>query len=161
MTDIIETMSPVPQRELLAKAKELQAPRSFATGALAGLTLYLRGYKDDEEVLAMLREGIRFCDLCRRDLDAYEPEAKYRFIPGKGPRYYLPSDIVSKSQDILDLKQKAESVEDILNNILNKQPPPEEKIKECHSLIQGLLEPYRRQAAASLGEFKYGPTLRE
>jgi hypothetical protein len=143
---------------LLAQAKELQAPRSFATGALAGLTLYLRGHKD-EEVLEMLREGVKFCGLCQRDLEAYKPEAKYSFLP-KGPRYYSPSEVVSRPQDIHDLKRNAESVKDTLNSILNKESLPEERIRECHHLIEGLLEPYRREAAVSLGEWKYGPTLR-
>lgn len=159
MTTIIETVSPVPRRELLAKAKELQAPRSFATGALAGLTLYLRGC-DDAEVLEMLREGLRFCELCQRDLEAYQPEAKYKFSPEKGPRYYSPSDVMPRQADIPNLKQKVESIKDTLNSILNKKPPPKERITECHRLIEGLLEPYRREAAVSLGEFKYGPTLR-
>lgn len=161
MIDIVETVSPVPRRELLAKAKELQAPRSFATGALAGLTLYLRGYKDDEEVLAMLREGIKFCDLCRRDLDAYGPKAKRRFVPEKEPRYYKPSEVVPSQPNIPELKKKVQSTKATLNGILAKKPVPEKRIRECHHLIEGLLEPYRRQAAESLGEFKYGPTLRE
>lgn len=159
MTDTIESVSVMPRRELLARAKELQAPRSFATGALAGLTLHLRGHKD-KEVLEMLREGVRFCELCQRDLDAYKPEVKYRFLPGKGPRYYSPSEVVSKPQDVSDLKLKVESVKDTLNSILNKEPLPEDRIRECHRLIEVLLEPYRREAAVSLGEWKYGPTLR-
>lgn len=159
MTDGIKTVGALPRSELLARAKELQAPRSFATGALAGLTLYLRG-DNDQEVLEMLREGLKFCVLCQRDLEAYKPEAKYRFLPEKGPRYYTPAEVVSKEQDILDLKRKVESVKDTLNGILNKNPIPEERIKECHRLIEELLEPYRREAAVSLGEWKYGPTLR-
>ena len=158
MTDTVETVGVLPRRELLARAKELQRPRSFATGALAGLTLYLRGHKD-KEVLEMLREGLRFCELCYRDLEAYKPEAKYSFLP-KGPRYYSPSEVVSKTQDILDLKRKVESVKDTLNSIFNKKPIPDERIRECHRLIEELLKPYRREAAESLGEWKYGPTLR-
>ena len=158
MTNTIETTGVMPRRELLARAKELQRPRSFATGALAGLTLYLRGHKD-KEVLEMLREGLGFCELCLRDLEAYKPEAKYSFLP-KGPRYYSPSEVVSKTQDITDLKRKVESVKDTLNSISNKKPIPEERIRECHHLIKELLEPYRREAAVSLGEWKYGPTLR-
>jgi len=158
MSDTIKTVGvmPMPRKELLARAKELQAPRSFATGALAGLTLYLRNHRD-EEVLEMLKEGLRFCALCQRDLEAYKPEAEYRFLPGKGPRYYTPSEVVSKPDG---MKQKVERVKDILESILDKKPPPEKRIKECHSLIKELLEPYRREAAVSLGEFKYGPTLR-
>lgn len=158
MTDTIETVGALPRRELLARTKELQRPRSFATGALAGLTLYLRGHKD-KEVLEMMREGLGFCELCLRDLEAYKPEAKYSFLP-KGPRYYSPSEVVSKTQDIPDLKQKVERVKDTLDSILRKKPLPEERIRECHRLIEGLLEPYRREAAVSLGEWKYGPTLR-
>ena len=158
MSDGIETVDVIPRRELLARAKELQAPRSFATGALAGITLYLRGHKD-RKVMEMLKEGLEFCALCQRDLEAYKPEAKYSFLP-KGPRYYSPSEIVSKPQEIPDLKQKVERVKDTLNGILNKEPMPEDRIKECHRLIEGLLEPYRREAAVSMGEWKYGPTLR-
>jgi len=160
MTDTIETVGVMPRRELLARAKELQAPRSFATVALAGLTLYLRDC-DDEEVLEMLREGLRFCELCQRDLDACKPDVKYRFLPEKGPRYYSPSEVVSKPEDIPELKRKVESVKDTLNSILDKKPLPEERIKECHRLTEELLKPYRREAAVSLGEFKYGPTLRK
>lgn len=159
MTETIGTASAISRRDLLAKAKELQAPRFFATGALAGLTLYLHGHKD-EEVLEMLREGIRFCGLYQRDLEAYQPEAKYRFSPGKGPRYYCPSDIVPSQANIPELKDKVKSIEDTLNNILKKEPVPEETIKECHNFIKELSEPYRKQAAVSLGEWKYGPTLR-
>ena len=160
MSDGIETVGVMPRRELLAKAKELQTPMSLATGALGGLTLYLRGDKD-KEVLEMLREGLRFCELCQRDLEAYKPEAKYRFLPGKGPRYYSPSDVMPSHPDIADLKQKVESIKNTLNSILQKREPvPKERIEECHRLIEGLLEPYREQAAMSLGEWKYGPTLR-
>ena len=160
MSDSIETVGVMPRRELLAKAKELQTPMSLATGALGGLTLYLREC-DDEEVLEMLREGIRFCDeYCTRDLGAYQSGTKYRFFPGKGPRYYSPSEIVSKPQDIPRLKQKVQTVKDILNSILNKEPLPKERIRECHHFIEELLQPYRKQAAMSLGEWKYGPTLR-
>lgn len=161
MSDGIETVGVMPRRELLAKAKELQTPMSLATGALGGLTLYLRRY-DDEEVLEMLREGIRFCDeYCMRDLGAYQSGAKYRFLPGKGPRYYSPSDVMPSHPDIADLKQKVESIKNTLNSILQKREPvPKERIAECHRLIEGLLEPYREQAAMSLGEWKYGPTLR-
>lgn len=159
MTDTAGTVSSMPRRELLAKAKELQAPRSFATGAIAGLTLYLHGCKD-EEVLEMLREGIKFCELCQRDLEAYQPEAKYRFSPGKGPRYYSPSEIVPSQANIPELKSKVESIKDTLNSILDKKPVLEERIKECHNFIKELLQPYRKQAALSIGEFKYGPTLR-
>jgi len=158
MTDTIGTASFISRRELLAKAKELQAPRSFATAALAGLTLYLR-HIDDGEVLEMVREGIKFCELCKRDLEAYKPE-KYRFSPEKGPRYYSPSEVIPSQRSIPELKQKVESIKDTLNSILDKQPMPEERIRECHGLIEELLEPYRREAAVSLGEFKYGPTLR-
>jgi len=159
MSDGIETVGVMPRRELLAKAKELQTPMSLATGALGGLTLYLRGDKD-EGVLKMLREGIRFCDkYCMRDLEAYRPEAKHRFLP-EGPRYYSPSDIVPEQSKIPELKQKVGSIKDTLNSILNKEPLPKERIEECHRLIEGLLEPYRKQAAMSLGEWKYGPTLR-
>ena len=157
MANTIETVS---RRELLAKAKELQAPRSFATGALAGLTLYLHGYKDDE-VLEMLREGIKFCELCQRDLEAYQPEKQYRFSPEKGPRYYSPSEILPSQADIPKLKVKVESVKDTLNSILDEKPVLKERIKESHNIIKELLQPYRQQAAVSLGEFKYGPTLRK
>jgi len=157
MADTIETVS---RRELLAKAKELQVPRSFATGALVGLTLYLRGDKD-EEVLEMLREGLKFCELCQRDLEAYQPGAKYRFSPRKGPRYYSPSEILPSQANIPELKDKVKSIKDRLNSILAEEQVPEERIKECHDLIKELLEPYRNQSAVSLGEWKYGPTLRK
>lgn len=48
MSDSIGTVSGVSRRELLAEAKELHALTSLATGALAGLTLYLRGDEDEE-----------------------------------------------------------------------------------------------------------------
>lgn len=160
MSDGIETVGVMPRRELLARAKELQAPRSFATGALAGLTLYLRGH-EDKEVLEMLREGLKFCELCQRDLEAYKPdEAKYRFFPGKGPRYYSPSEVIVSPSKVPDLKGKVKSIKDTLNSILHKEELPEDRIKECHHFIEALLEPYRKEAAVSLGEWKYGPTLR-
>lgn len=157
MANTIETIS---RRELLAKAKELQVPRSFATGALAGLTLYLHGYKDDE-VLEMLREGIKFCELCQRDLEAYQPEKQYRFSPEKGPRYYSPSEILPSQANIPQLKDMVKIIKDGLKSILAGEPVPEERIKECHDLIKELLGPYRKQSAVSLGEWKYGPTLRK
>ena len=159
MTDTTEIAGALPRRELLARAKELQAPRSFTTGALAGLTLHLRGHKD-KEVLEMLREGVRFCELCQRDLDAYKPEVKYRFLPGKGPRYYSPSEVIVSPSKVPDLKGKVQSIKDTLNSILHKEELPEDRIKECHHFIEELLKPYRDQAAVSLGEWKYGPTLR-
>ena len=160
MIKSVTTVDAMSKRELLAKAKELQAPRSFATGALAGLSLYLHDCKD-EEVLEMLREGIKFCDLCQRDLEAYQPEAKYRFSPGKGPRYYRPSDIVPSPERILELRARVKSIKVTLNSILGEEQVPKERIKECHSFIKELLQPYREQAAVSLGQFKYGPTLRK
>ena len=162
MADTIAMTSAVSRRELLAKAKELQTPRSFATGALVGLTLYQHGEKD-EAVLQMLREGIRFCEFCKRDLEAYQSGATYSFKPEKGPRYYSPSEVLPNQPsqaDVSDLKSKIESTIDRLNAILADKPVPEQKIKECHRFVEELLRPYRTQAAVSLGEFKYGPTLR-
>jgi len=157
---VVEMIETVSRRELLAKAKELETPMSFATGVLGGLTLYLRGDRD-EEVIKMLREGIKFCDeYCTRDLDAYKPEG-YRFSPGKGPRHYSPSEVLPEQPDIAGLKRKVESVKGTLQGILTTKRVPEQKIRECRRLIEELLKPYEKQASLSLGEWKYGPTLRK
>jgi hypothetical protein len=154
---MVETLKNVSSRESLAKAKELQAPLSFATGALGGLTLYRRGNKD-AETMEMIREGIRFCnEYCLRDFEAFELGKK--FLPGKGPRHYSVVEVVSDPSEIPELKRKVEHVNETLDGILAGQSVPEEKIRECHHLIKELLQPYERLASVAMGEWKYGPTL--
>ncbi len=158
MAEVAGTLGGISERELLAKAKELQAPRSFATAALAGLTLYMHDCKDDR-VLGMLDEGIKFCGVCIRDFNAYEEGEQYS---GKRPRYYSPSEVLPSDANIPDLKEKVLKVEQILKSIVDRREAiNSERIIECHQIIEEILAPYRKQAAVSIGKFKYGPTLQK
>lgn len=157
MPPITDGLRSMPSRELLAKAKELQYPRSLATTALAGLILYIRGFHDDK-VREMLQEGITFCELCERDIGAYKSDTEYSFTPG-GPRHYSPALVMSEPQG--DLVPKVREAKTTLKSMLSKKSVDTKSVEECQRIIAQLVKPYREQASQSLADWKFGPMLRK
>ena len=143
--------------EALAKAKELQVPGSLATRAALGITLYLHEHREPR-VISMIRAGMKFCELCERDLSATsnKPERKLQDYP----QFYRPSDIFQApsmsqfreaniTEMLSDLKKTLSLIGTQEEHLLK-----EEKLAKCRDLLAALATPYVANAMNSMGEYK-------